>query len=320
MRFLSRDLTDQYISLSYQDVLQQYVNTGSLVYVLDGYGNVVFGIPTASVGYTVITSDVTSSMTVLSASYSQVIFQFSSSFSASFSSSFASQSISSSYALNASLADSSSNSISSSYALTASFALNVGNSGTSLTTGSTYPITSSWAVTSSYALTASYVPGLHISEKIKSGTLNGILFGGSPLTASVSLPTPFSGDLYSITITGVDPRTWSTQDKTANSFVINSNSNLSFSGDVGWQAIYTDVSQTAPDFRSGLVSGSLFTGIPAIYTVALSDPLPLTNYSVVIGSEDPRTWTYSQPTTSSFVLNSNSNVVITGIVSWQIII
>jgi hypothetical protein len=47
------------------------------------------------------------------------------------------------------------NSISSSYSLTASFALNGGGGGTTLTTGSTYPITSSWAtnaITASYAL------------------------------------------------------------------------------------------------------------------------------------------------------------------------
>jgi hypothetical protein len=57
------------------------------------------------------------------------------------------------------------NVISSSYALTASFALNGGGGGTTLVTGSTYPITSSWsnntisasyALTSSYAVTASY--------------------------------------------------------------------------------------------------------------------------------------------------------------------
>jgi hypothetical protein len=73
MQFPERDLTDQFISLSYQDVLQQYNTTGSSLYVLDGYGNVVFGIPTASLGNTVITSDITSSMTVLSASWAPPI-------------------------------------------------------------------------------------------------------------------------------------------------------------------------------------------------------------------------------------------------------
>jgi len=72
MQFPAQDLTNQYISRSYQDVLQQYIPSNYL-YVLDGLGNVVFGLPSASIGYTVITSDITSSMTVGSASVSTVI-------------------------------------------------------------------------------------------------------------------------------------------------------------------------------------------------------------------------------------------------------
>lgn len=94
MRFPNRDFTDQYISSSYQDVLQKYSNTSSLVYILDGYGNVVYGLVTSSVGDVLITSNMTSSMTVLSASFSQVIFQQSASF--------ASSSISASYSLTSS--------------------------------------------------------------------------------------------------------------------------------------------------------------------------------------------------------------------------
>lgn len=183
-RFPERDLTDQFISLSYQDVLQQYVNTGSYVYVLDGYGNVVFGIQTASLGNVVITSDMTSSMTVLSASYSQVIFQTSSSF--------ADNAASASYSLNSTYSDTSSYSVYSdytgtaslaaravtaSYSLTASYAMNGGDGGGGLETGSTYPITASHSLTASYianmpsgstesasyALTASYAMNQGVS-------------------------------------------------------------------------------------------------------------------------------------------------------------
>jgi len=69
----------------------------------------------------------------------------------SISSSFSNTSTSSSFASTASY---NLNSVSSSYALTASFALNSGGGGTTLTTGSTYPITSSWAnnvISASYA-------------------------------------------------------------------------------------------------------------------------------------------------------------------------
>jgi hypothetical protein len=66
-------------------------------------------------------------------------------------------SISSSFSTNASTASYVANSVSSSYSLTASYALNSDGGGTSLVTGSTYPITSSWAnnaITASYALNA----------------------------------------------------------------------------------------------------------------------------------------------------------------------
>lgn len=139
MRFPARDLTDQYISSSYQDVLQQYHTTGSSLYVLDGYGNVVFGIPSSSLGNSVITSDVTSSMTVLSASYSQIIdinvYKESSSF--------ASSSISSSYA------DSASYSLTSAYADSAGTAVYSEYAGTASL--------SAESISSSYSETASYV-------------------------------------------------------------------------------------------------------------------------------------------------------------------
>ena len=78
----------------------------------------------------------------------------------------ATNAVSSSYASTASISVSSSfaatssynlNSISSSYSLTASFAANAGSS---LSTGSTYPITSSWATTSSNIIggTSNYIP------------------------------------------------------------------------------------------------------------------------------------------------------------------
>jgi len=63
MAFPLQALTEKYVSSSYQDVLQQY-SSSSYLYVLDGLGNVVFNIPSASVGNTIITSDVTSSMVI----------------------------------------------------------------------------------------------------------------------------------------------------------------------------------------------------------------------------------------------------------------
>ena len=66
--FPSQDLTLQYISESYQNVVQKYVS-GSTFYFLDGRGNVIAGIASASVGKNFLTSDQSASMTVLSASF-----------------------------------------------------------------------------------------------------------------------------------------------------------------------------------------------------------------------------------------------------------
>ena len=140
MQFPDRDLTSQYISSSYQDVLQQYPSGSSLLYVLDGYGNVVFSIPSASIGSIIITSDITSSMTVLSASYSNIIdvtvYKESSSF--------ASSSISTSFSETSSLA------ITASYAIIAQAAY--------------YADISELALSSSMSDTASYIDSNTISH------------------------------------------------------------------------------------------------------------------------------------------------------------
>ena len=62
--------------------------------------------------------------------------------------------ITSSYAFNATTSSYAFNATTSSYALTASYSLNGGSGGTTLVTGSLYPITSSWALTASFSLNA----------------------------------------------------------------------------------------------------------------------------------------------------------------------
>jgi hypothetical protein len=72
--FPSRDLTLQYISQSYQNVVQNYAPGGGDVneYFLDGLGNVLLAVPSSSIDKVIITSDVTSSMSVLTASFSNI--------------------------------------------------------------------------------------------------------------------------------------------------------------------------------------------------------------------------------------------------------
>lgn len=66
MQFPERDLTNQYISSSYQNAIQKYSATSSITYILDGVGDVIFGIPTASVGQIVVTQDQTASYSNIS--------------------------------------------------------------------------------------------------------------------------------------------------------------------------------------------------------------------------------------------------------------
>lgn len=55
MTFPSREFSEQYISSSYQDVLQKYVS-GSNLYILDALGNVVFSMIASSIGDSVVAS------------------------------------------------------------------------------------------------------------------------------------------------------------------------------------------------------------------------------------------------------------------------
>jgi hypothetical protein len=109
--FPARDFTNQYISRSYQDVVQQYIDGGPTDYLLDGYGNVIFSFDSASYGSKLITTQETNSIVVISSSYA-------------LSSSWADSSLSAAYAPG-------SPSISSSYALSASYAVTASYSNTS---------------------------------------------------------------------------------------------------------------------------------------------------------------------------------------------
>ena len=57
MQFPTRDLTNQFISLSYQDVVQKYSPAGTASYFLDGFGNVILYVPTSSIGRSILTDD-----------------------------------------------------------------------------------------------------------------------------------------------------------------------------------------------------------------------------------------------------------------------
>jgi len=151
MQFPQRDLTQQYISTSYQDVVQRYATTGSTTYLLDGLGYVIAGIPTASIGNNILTQDQTASWagTASYAISSSVTYTTSSLVSVT-SASWASQSLSSSYT---SIASSASTALNANQSNTSNYATFAEMSDTSSFT--TYSNTSGLSISSSYANIAS---------------------------------------------------------------------------------------------------------------------------------------------------------------------
>jgi len=72
-------------------------------------------------------------------------------------------------------------------------------------------------------------------SSVKAGQVTAGTFAGSPLTAAVSFNTNMTGD-YSISIIGVDARSWTVQSIGSSGFTINSNSSVALTGNVYWTA------------------------------------------------------------------------------------
>lgn len=71
----------------------------------------------------------------------------------------------------------------------------------------------------------------------KSGNRAAVNFTGTPRTSVVTFSTAMPDTNYSISITGVDGRTWRYSNKTVNGFTINSGANAALTGEVSWTAI-----------------------------------------------------------------------------------
>ena len=160
MPFSTRNLTNQYISLSFQDVVQRYTPPGTASYFLDGLGNELFVLDTVNAGQKLLTTTSTASyaLTSFSASYAvqATVAQVAD---VALIADTSSLSVSASYSATASVATSASYApepVSASYALTTSYALNVVE----------FPASASWAsssISASYALSASVAQTSSIS-------------------------------------------------------------------------------------------------------------------------------------------------------------
>ena len=89
------------------------------------------------------------------------------------------------------------------------------------------------AVSASFATTASFALNAG-NTKAASGSVAS--FGGTPRTSSITFASAFSNNLYAVTVTGEDARSFTIQSKTSGSFIINSNSSVALTGPVYWIA------------------------------------------------------------------------------------
>ena len=224
MQFSSRDLSEQYISQSYQDVVQRYTPNGPISYFLDGLGNVIAFIPTASIGKALLTSDQTASYAQFSLFSDSAITSITSTYADTSSYTDASDVHgtveSSSYALSSSNAVSASYGYSSSYALSASYSppqdlsallsssiFNdwTGSSASQFSGTASYAKSSSIATSASISNTASYLPvGTYnitsswsnnslTASYITSSNINGIVNSASyAVTSSYLTPGTYS--------------------------------------------------------------------------------------------------------------------------------
>ena len=154
-------------------------------------------------------------------------------------------------------------------------------------------------------------------SEVKVGEVSGLSFSGTQLSYSVVFGSSFSSTSYAIAITGETPRTWSISNKTVNGFDIMSNSSEPFTDNVFWVSSYGSGAVQSNN-RRGVIPTTAWYDTVKKSDVLFTDPLS-TTYSVVIGGEDPRTWSISNKTLTGFTIVSNSIVNLEGITSYQCI-
>jgi len=72
--------------------------------------------------------------------------------------------------------------------------------------------------------------------------------------------------------------------------------------------------------KSGTVSAGTFAGNPKTATVTFGTAFANTSYSITLTGLDDRSLSWQSKAAGSFVINTNSNVALTGNVDWQCIV
>jgi hypothetical protein len=156
------------------------------------------------------------------------------------------------------------------------------------------------------------------TSEYKSGQVDGSLFVGTDtLYYDVVFTTPFSTNVYAISIIGEEPRSWSIHNKTATGFRIESNSSSPLTGEVYWICSQGDGNVNINN-RRGIVANTAWYDTVLKADILFSNPMTGV-YSISIMGEDVRTWSVENLTNLGFTIKSNSSESISGNTYWQCI-
>jgi hypothetical protein len=97
-------------------------------------------------------------------------------------------------------------------------------------------VSASFALSSSYALSASIATTSSYLTTLKAGSASIASFTGNPSSSAITFGSAFSNNIYAVTVTGEDARSWTIQSKSNTGFTINSNSTVALTGPVYWIA------------------------------------------------------------------------------------
>jgi len=107
---------------------------------------------------------------------------------------------------------------------------------TGLSVATAQVITSTDTILLALGYLQAQITALVPSPKIKSGVITAGTFTGNPKKATVTFGTAFADANYSVSIIGIDSRSWAIETVAAGSFIINANANLALTGNCYWVA------------------------------------------------------------------------------------
>jgi hypothetical protein len=139
-------------------------------------------------------------------------------------------------ATSASFAATSSFAISASWAPSGDATITVADEGITQGTSTYFNFTGAGVTATVTSNTASITISGGGGGSAKAGSGSAASFLGTPRSSSITFGSAFSDNLYAVTVTGEDARSFTIQSKTSTGFTINSNSSVALTGPVYWIA------------------------------------------------------------------------------------